>query len=141
MAEGEQRLVALLVEPLVADRRALDVVVGVEQQLGWRGSPSITGRGNWSALCGKVIGRRPDGLTSPVSTRAIASPPLVPAYQAFDHGADLGQPRHQHRAAGFQDHGGLGIGRGDGVDQGVLILGQGQGKVLGLSGPLGGRRR
>ncbi len=81
-------------------------------------SPSITGRGHLvGAGCGKVIGRRPDGLTSPVSTRAIGLAAAGAGVPGLDHGADLGQPRHQHRAAGFQDHGGLGVGGGDGVDQ------------------------
>ncbi len=45
-------------------------------------APGSSGRGSCSALAGKLIGRRPDGSTSPNSTLAIASPPLAPGYQA-----------------------------------------------------------
>ncbi len=39
-------------------------------------------RGSWAIDAGKLIGRWPDGSTSPDSTRAIASPPAEPGYQA-----------------------------------------------------------
>jgi hypothetical protein len=40
------------------------------------------GRGSCCSDAGKVAGRWPDGFTAPNSTLAIASPPLVPGYQA-----------------------------------------------------------
>ena len=45
-------------------------------------SSGTAGRGAWSALRGKVMGRRPDGLTWPNRMRATASPPRWPGYQA-----------------------------------------------------------
>jgi hypothetical protein len=138
VAEGEQRLVALLVEPLVADRRALDVVVDVAEVL-------RLGRVAVDRLARQLVdalregdrqaARRIDLAGQHAGDRLAAAGPRIPG---LDHGAHLGKPRHQHRTAGLQHHGGLGVGGGDGVDQGVLVVGQGQGIVLGLGGPLVG---
>ncbi len=40
------------------------------------------GCGSCASLAGKLTGRRPDGLTRPNNTPAIASPPPEPGYQA-----------------------------------------------------------
>src|ERR1043166_7586250 len=73
--------------------------------------PGMVGRGNWLSLMGKVIGNLPEGLTSPNSTRAIAGLPFA-------------EPRHQHRPAGFENHDRMRIGRGDSLDQPVLLAGE-----------------
>ncbi len=44
--------------------------------------PGISGRTRSATSRGKLIGSRPEGFTSPNSTRAMASPPRAPGYQA-----------------------------------------------------------
>ncbi len=57
----------------------------------------------------------------------------------FQHRADLRQPRHQNRSAGFQHNGRFLVGLGDGVDQGVLVIGQAEVRhVEAFAGPLVG---
>ena len=61
--------------------------------------PGSSGRGVWARSAGKVTGSRPDGLTAPVRTSAIAWPPAWPGYQAWTiartlsrHGIATGLP-------------------------------------------------
>src|SRR5262245_62285059 len=62
-------------------------------------SPGNCGRGVCARSVGKVMGRRPDGLTLPVRISAIACAPPCPGYHActiaftlLRHGIDDGLP-------------------------------------------------
>ena len=59
--------------------------------------------------------------------------------EGLDDAGHAVAPRHQHRAAGFEHDDGAGIGRSDGIDQGVLPVGQRQAlHVLPFGSPLFG---
>jgi len=44
----------------------------------------------------------------------------------FQNGADLADPRHGHRTTGFNHYDSVWIGRGDGGDHSVLMIGKGE---------------
>ncbi len=74
-----------------------------------------------------MTGSLPEGLTRPKRMLAMAWPPPMPGNQDFEDGFDLGSPGHGDGAAGFEDDDGVGVGGGDGGDEGVLIVGEAEG--------------
>ncbi len=139
VAEREERLEALFVEPFVADGRAFDIVVGGEQ-LAVGVLVAVEDRARHLVDRGgegrRQVPRRVDLAGQDAGNGLAAGRTREPG---FDDGADLVQPRHHHRAAGFQHDDGLRVGLGDGGDQRILFVGQAEvGHVHAFGGPLGG---
>ena len=125
------------VVPAVADQQALAVVdVAVVAGVLARWSAA----GPWQSLRGKVTGSLPEGLTSPNSTVASAVPVCLAGVPGLEHGRDLVEPRHRHRAGGVQHDDGARVGRGDRGDQ-LVLVGRAAPACCGPSPRWPGRRR
>src|SRR5690606_7019969 len=98
VTERVQRPLVLQREPAITHLRAL-VVLDRDRAAPRRAKPRQLGPRGLVELAGKVIGRRPAGLTVPARTSAIACPPAWPEYHACTialtlsrHGIDTGLP-------------------------------------------------
>ncbi len=122
MSEREQWVEILLVEPLVSDRGAF-AVIHVEGGLGLAVIVGEDGMGQLIQRCREGRGQAARGIDLAEQDAGNGFAAARAGIPGFQHDRRLGQPRHQDRTAGFQHHHGLGIGGGDGVDQGVLVVG------------------
>nr|GEU28380.1 hypothetical protein [Tanacetum cinerariifolium] len=125
VAEREQWLEALAVEPLVADGRALVVIDGKAHLLVFRiaiepGTGQLAFRGREGR--GQVAGRI-DFAEQHAGNRLAAARTGIPRLQ---HGRAAVHPRHQHGARRLEHHHGFRIGGGHRIDQRILVVGQRQ---------------
>jgi hypothetical protein len=146
VAEAEQRHLALLVVPAVADQDAL-VVAGVAV-----GARPALGTGDRA-----LVRRGREGDRQPAARVGVAEQDrgqrlaeLLPGQPGLHYRPHLVEPGHQDRAAGVEHDHGAGVGGGDGDGQPVLVAREGErGPVHPLAhgltgehhGDIAGRRR
>ena len=135
VAEREKRLEPVGVVPAVADPRAFEIAD--RERLGPGEADAVEPRPRQLALIAREGDRKVTGRIDPseqqVGDRLAAGRARVPDLE--DAGDPL-RPRHQHRPAGLQHGDGPRIGARHRLDQGVLIVRQGQRRVDRLGGPL-----